>query len=242
MRSKACNASFSGTTHRCIIRMLTNRSKTSRNPAENRGALLATAIPSHQSRASRIARAVSFRSEPASEDCDEAQRARQHQPEGQMSEVTTIAGHRLTVAQPAPPAKPVATIERAGQIRGRLKTAIDAMVWLGLTRKLAAEHAGMTEHGLYTALRKPHVKAFYLSECEVLRTSGRARRIHRLEAMLEQDDNKAAVINAALALDRVTDQEVAGKSAALPGLQIIIQQTVSAPVVSGPSPIDVTHD
>lgn len=129
---------------------------------------------------------------------------------------TTLAP--ITAAAPATKqAKPLT-------VTGKNRVAIDAMVWEGLKRSDAAAKAGLKDHALYVALTKPHVKAYYMAQCEVLRTSGRARRIHRLEAMLEQDDNKAAVINAALALDRMPDQEVSGRSAATPGLQIVVIQ------------------
>lgn len=111
------------------------------------------------------------------------------------------------------------------RVTGKVRNAIEAMVWQALPRAEAAQAAGLSEHGLYKALRKPPVKAYYLSECEVLRTSGRARRIHRLEAMLEQDENKAAVINAALALDRLSDEVLTGRGAqSMPGLQIVVIQ------------------
>lgn len=90
-------------------------------------------------------------------------------------------------------------------VTGKNRAAIDAMVWEGLKRSDAAAKAGLKDHALYVALTKPHVKAYYNQQCEILRTSGRARRIHRLEAMLEQNDNKAAVINAALALEGMGD-------------------------------------
>lgn len=108
-----------------------------------------------------------------------------------------------------------------GKVTGRLKRALDAMVWQGLKRAEAAQAAGLTDHSLYTALRRPHVKGYYLSECEVLRLSGRARRIHRLEQMVEQDDNKQAVINAARALDYQSDEQVTrGGQLAQPGFII----------------------
>lgn len=114
--------------------------------------------------------------------------------------------------------------DKIARVTGKVRAAIDAMVWEGLPRAEAAKAADLSEHGLYKAMRKPPVKAYYLSECEVLRTSGRARRIHRLEEMLEQNDNKAAVINAALALDRMPDEVANRGSQALPGLQIVIVQ------------------
>lgn len=111
-------------------------------------------------------------------------------------------------------------------VTGKNRAAIDAMVWQGLKRSDAAQSAGLTDHALYVALTKPHVKAYYLAQCEVLRLSGKARRIHRLNDMVEQDDNKAAVINAALALERMGDGEsTAGSTASrTPGVVIIIEQ------------------
>lgn len=120
-----------------------------------------------------------------------------------------------------------------GKVTGRIKRAIDAMVWQGARRDEAARIASLTDHSLRAALKKPHVKAYYLAECEVLRTSGRARRIHRLEAMVEQDDNKAAVINAALALDRIDAIEQSRTSQhQTPGFII---QVINAPSALMPS-------
>lgn len=151
-------------------------------------------------------------------------------------------------AQALPIAAKPDKIER---VTGKVRTAIEAMVWQGLPRKEAAELAGLSEHGLYKALRKPPVKAFYLDECEMLRTSGRARRIHRLEAMVEQDDNKAAVVNAVLALERLGETQGnanAGHSIT-PG--VVIQIVQAAPLIAHqahiePKPLiinaDVQHD
>lgn len=119
------------------------------------------------------------------------------------------------------------------------------MVWSGLPRDKAAEKAGISDHGLYKALRSPPVKAHYLAECEVLRTSGRARRLHRLEAMAEQDDNKQAAVNAILALERLapSDEQASGRVASSPGLQIVIQTNSPTPptidVTPASEPLDV---
>lgn len=153
-----------------------------------------------------------------------------------MAALATIS----TDNQPINPPKEPKTLK----VTGKVRIAIEAMVWQGLKRADAAQVAGLVEHSLYVALRSPHVKAHYLAECEVLRTSGRARRIHRLEAMLEQDDNKAAVINAALALDRLTDEALTGRGTqSLPGLQIVVIQGGTAAIqASQPVPaITIEH-
>lgn len=49
------------------------------------------------------------------------------------------------------------------RIRGRLREAIELMVYEGLVRKAAAERAGMTDHSLRCALNRDHVRAFRTS-------------------------------------------------------------------------------
>jgi hypothetical protein len=90
---------------------------------------------------------------------------------------------------------------RTVRITARVRAAVEAMVWQGLKRDDAAQAVGMKDNSLYVALRKPDVRAFYFSECEVLRMSGHARRIHRLESVVEQDENKMAVVQASRTLE-----------------------------------------
>lgn len=79
------------------------------------------------------------------------------------------------------------------RISARVRRAIEAMVWNGKTRAQAAAEAGITDDALYKAFRKPEVKSAYLTECDVLRTSGRSRALHRLVAISEAADNMPAV-------------------------------------------------
>lgn len=97
------------------------------------------------------------------------------------------------------------------RVTARVRAAIEAMVWQGLKRDEAAEHAGFTDHALYCAMRKPHVKALYLAECEQLRISGRARRIHRLNELSEQNDNLNAAVSAIKANEQLGEQVLDGR-------------------------------
>ena len=111
------------------------------------------------------------------------------------------------------------------RITRKVKAALDAMVWQGLKRPEAAASAGLTDHALYCALRKPHVKAAYLAECEVLRVSGRARNIHRLNEIRDAANNMPAV-NAIKALEQLGDDADGhshGATRASPGVTIVIQ-------------------
>lgn len=118
----------------------------------------------------------------------------------------------------------------------KVRTAIQAMVWQGLKRAEAAQVAGLTEHSLYVALRSPHVKAAYLAELDVLRTSERARNIHTLAEVRDQTSNQMARVQAVKALEQIADEEqgTSGIRRA-PGLQIVVQVNTPSPAV-----IDVT--
>lgn len=98
------------------------------------------------------------------------------------------------------------------------------MVWQGLSRRDAAQAAGLKEHALYCAFRKPHVKAHYLAECEVLRTSAKARNIHVLEQVRDQTGNQMARVNAVKAIEGLGDDEASvGRTQRAPGVVIVVQ-------------------
>ena len=130
------------------------------------------------------------------------------------------------------------------RVTGKNKVAINAMVWEGLTRREAAQKAGLTDHSLYVALSKPHCKAYYMRELDVLRTSERARNIHTLVDVRDQMSNQMARVQAVKALEQIDDSEVASRGAnSLPGLQIVIVQGIpSQPTMIDVSPTKLAHD
>jgi hypothetical protein len=120
----------------------------------------------------------------------------------------------------------VAAVDRSlpGKVSGRLKRALDAMVWQRLPRDQAAVQAGMTDHSLREALRKPHVMAYYRGQCEVLRTSAIAENLHALMDVRDQRDNHAARVRAVQVLTQAPDSDA--QSAGKPqraGLVIVIK-------------------
>jgi hypothetical protein len=121
-------------------------------------------------------------------------------------------------AQPQNEAKPL-------KITRKVREAILAMVWEGLKRDAAATKAGIKDNSLYVALRRPDVKAFYLRELDVLRTSERARNIHTLAEVRDQTSNQMARVQAVKALEQLADDESGAsvRANSLPGLQIVIQ-------------------
>src|SRR5882757_4148940 len=117
---------------------------------------------------------------------------------------------------------------RKGAVTGKLKTALELMVWEGLKRDAAAEAAGLASSSLRFALRKPHVLGFYRAECDALRNSLKARNLHRLDTIADDSKNGMARVASIKALEQISDiaEEKQGKPGAghLPGLQIIIVQ------------------
>jgi hypothetical protein len=114
---------------------------------------------------------------------------------------------------------------RKGMVTGKLKIAIELMVWSAARRAEAAENAGLTDHSLRAALKKPHVLRFYQEELRVLRESVRAKNFHRLDDIAEKSPNAMAKVAAIKTMEQLSDQETATRgSQTLPGLQIVIVQ------------------
>jgi alcohol dehydrogenase class IV len=114
----------------------------------------------------------------------------------------------MTENLPAEPTRQaIAVKDRSapGRVTGKLKTAIERMVWFGDARADAATAAGLTDHGLRTALRKPHVLAYLRSELALLREGERPRSIHRLIELREQDENRNAAVKAIQVLEELTE-------------------------------------
>jgi hypothetical protein len=108
-----------------------------------------------------------------------------------------------------PTRQAVAAKERSGKltVSGKLKVAIDAMLFEGSRRADAAQAAGMTDHGLREAFKKPHVKAYYNAGLQVLRDSERARNILSLVAVRDGEGhtNPMARVSAAKALEQIAE-------------------------------------
>src|SRR6266702_3874842 len=129
-----------------------------------------------------------------------------------------------------PTRQAIAAEGRSGKltVSGKLKVALDQMLYQGSCRADAAITAGMKDHSLREAFKKPHVKAYYNAGLDVLRTSERARNISALAKVRDTSENGMAVVSAAKALEQLSDNEAnncAGLGApTMPGLQIVIVQ------------------
>ena len=106
-----------------------------------------------------------------------------------------------------PTRQAIAAQGRSGKltVSGKLKVALDHMLFAAASRPERAKLAGMTDHSLRTALRKAHVRAYYNAGLEVLRTSERARNIAAMARVRDTSDNGVAVVTAAKALEQLAE-------------------------------------
>jgi hypothetical protein len=154
-----------------------------------------------------------------------------------------MSENHLPTAFPTRQAAAIPGRSRRGAVTGKLKTALDLMVWENLKRKDAAAKAGLTDPSLRFAFRKPHVMAYYRAELAALRENLRARNIHRLDGIADDSKNDMARVGAIKALELITEQaDERGQgrgSVTLPGLQIVIVQQPGSsmpPRTIGPEP------
>jgi hypothetical protein len=128
------------------------------------------------------------------------------------------------------------SIEKRSEIRGKLRQALDAMIWEGMTYDVAARTFNYHVRSMRRALARPDVLAYLNRERQVLRASVSPRNIHRLVAIRDAADNMPAV-NAIKLLEELGDdhsQRQSGISAS-PGVTIRVvtvvqQQPASIPM------------
>jgi hypothetical protein len=145
----------------------------------------------------------------------------------------------LPTALPTRQAAAIPGRSRRGTVTGKLKIALDLMVWDNLKRKDAAEKAGLADASLRFAFRKPHVMAYYHAELKALRDNLRAHNVHRLDTIADSSKNDMAKVAAIKTMEVIADQADEKQrpgTALLPGLQIVIVNGTSTPKVIGPAP------
>lgn len=136
---------------------------------------------------------------------------------------TAPASRRAVTRRPNKTLAPAAARPLMALTR-KVKAAIDAQVFVGMRRKEAAEHAGLTEQALYVALRKPVVLAYWNDCLQVLRSGERARNVQRLAEIREQNDNLNAAVASIkqLELDADTKRDAAGQRVVTPGVVVVV--------------------
>jgi hypothetical protein len=125
------------------------------------------------------------------------------------------------------------------RVTGKLKIAIEAMIWEGLPRADAAAKAGMVDSSLRFALRKPHVLAHHNAELAALRTSLRARNVHRLDSIADKSGNDMARVQAVKTLEGLADASEQQHGIAHRQTPGVVIQIINAPPQPGISDLPI---
>lgn len=136
-----------------------------------------------------------------------------------------MSENSLPTALPTRQAAAIEGRSRRGAVTGKLKIALEAMIWEGLPRTEAAAKAGMADSSLRFALRKPHVLAHHNAELAALRTSLRARNAHRLNTIAQDSPNHMASVAAIKTLESLaetSEQHLTAAPLQTPGITIRI--------------------
>jgi len=150
-----------------------------------------------------------------------------------------------------------AAAERSAPLRvsGKLKAALDDMVWNGTPWNEAAEKVNFRVRSMRMAMGKPHVLKYLRGQRGIVLAQSSGRNLHRLAALRDQDDNRAAAVQAARALEGLASEQFGAPSGRIgggaragylidlsddqkPGLTIVIHEPERAPAAG--MTIDVT--
>lgn len=120
---------------------------------------------------------------------------------------------------------------KPGGVSGRLKAACDDMVWNATPWEEAARKANLTVRAMRLAMKRPQVLAYLKRERGVVLAHITLQNPHRLAELRDQDENRAAAVQAARALEALTegDRPMSDAPSERPGVVIqIIQPAVRA--------------
>jgi hypothetical protein len=138
--------------------------------------------------------------------------------------------------------------DRRVKIAGKLKVALDLMVWgdadgTPLDYDDAARNANLTVRAMRKALEKPHVRMYLRQQREVFRAAISTRTISRLAELRDQNDNRNAAVAAARALEQIGEEaEARPPQQQTPGFVIVVTnapthlQAVASPVTIEATP------
>ena len=111
-----------------------------------------------------------------------------------------------------PPGKQAGKSPKNG-IRGRLKAALDDMVWNGTKWDEAARKANLTVRSMRMSMQKAHVLRYIRAQRGVLLAQSSAQTFHRLSELRDQDENRNAAVAAARTLEAMTNEAFGGQPA-----------------------------
>jgi hypothetical protein len=92
-------------------------------------------------------------------------------------------------------------------VSGRLKAALDDMTWNGTPWEEAATKANLTVRAMRLAMKRPQVLKYLRAERGVLLASASGQNLHALAKLRDQDENRAAAVQAARALEGLAAEQ-----------------------------------
>jgi len=92
-------------------------------------------------------------------------------------------------------------------VTGRLKSALDDMIWKGLEYNVAAKANGLTVRAMRKAIDKPHICTYLAAGKRQLRASEGPRTLRRLVQLAHQDRNANAAVAACRAIENIPAEE-----------------------------------
>src|SRR5262249_50238722 len=119
--------------------------------------------------------------------------------------------------------------DRRRDIRGKLKTALDLMIWGDEDRKAlpwneAARTANFNVRAMRKALERPHVREYLRQARRCFMDTLSAQTPARLAALRDQDDNRNAAVAAARTLEEIgaAEDTLSRGVQQTPGFSIVI--------------------
>ncbi len=191
-------------------------------------------------------------------------RARQHQFPQQRAEIERVAAasragdHESTLSRATmmsdvsinPPTRQALAVKgRSGRLKvtGRLRVALNAMIWDGKKPADAAHTSGLADRSLRAALAKPHVRQYILAAARAIRNGEFIANLRTLIDVRDNSENDMARIAAVKELRAMDENEAKsgtsdGSMPVAPGL--VIQVIGRAEISDGqrPNVINVTPE
>src|SRR6476646_2796320 len=127
---------------------------------------------------------------------------------------------------------PTTRQHRRRQIKGKLKLALDRMIWgdedgIPAEWDEAARAVNFSVSAMRKALARPHVRQYLKTERHVLKAALSAKNVRRL-ASIADGPNKAAAVRAVQVMEGLDEQAGPGGPGAQqrsPGVVVIVQQS-----------------
>jgi hypothetical protein len=146
----------------------------------------------------------------------------------------------MTETDLTPTRQAIAAKDRSSKlvISGKLARALDMMTWGDQTGKPlpwdeAGRTVGISARSMRRSLERPAVRAYLMTQKEVLRTALSARNLFHLDELVSQRENKGAAVQAARTIEGMDAPTPAAMDPRMhPGITIrIIQPSTSPPAI-----------